>query len=119
MLVLPTSIVRSIRFPYPKEERFLDFTTRSSFAVIGLLLADRLYDLCDHVEFMELWHEVDSRCPGLKLLDQLDRNVYSNFSSIFPSLFDPFASLVGDEDAGHFIMEEIRVSHADQRQDAC
>ena len=63
-----------------------------------------LYDLRDHVELMELRHDVNTVRPGLDPFDQLNRQLHTDLRSVFARGLDAPARLLGDEDAGYFIV---------------
>ena len=96
----------------------MDFTTRSSSVVTGCRLFGAFDDLGNHIKLVELRHDVDASCPGLELVNQLDRHLYPNLDSIIPRLLDPFARFIGDRNARDFIMKEVRMSCINKRQDA-
>src|SRR6266508_235592 len=84
------------------------------------LLIYLLNDVGDHIELVELRHDVDASCPSLELLDQLNSQLHADSDSALSitGCLDTLPCLLRDEDAGHFIMKEVRMSHIDQRQDA-
>src|SRR6266511_6489081 len=55
------------------------------------------------------------------MLDKLNSQLHADSDSALSitGCLDTLPCLLRDEDAGHFIMQEVCVSHIDQRQDAC
>jgi len=80
------------------------------------VLMNGLDDLGDHIKLVKLRHEIHASCPSLELIDQFDSYFHSSSGTFFTRRFNSSARLIWNENAGHFMVQEVYVPGTHERQ---